>query len=477
RAPSRAARSRQLAIGWSPRNLVDDQYMNQVIHRVDVVSGERTPLVQNPGKLSSFAWSEDGQNLAYIAGVDRRDPHAGMLYVLNVPNATTVSVPSEDFPGKFETVLWRGQELTGIVSLGVYTHRFTYRNGEFDVEDRLAISMTHLLAIPGSTDFIVAASTPDHPSELFTMKGTTVRRLTQSNPWLENVALGRQTVETITARDGLPIEGILMWPVNYQEGTAYPLVIVVHGGPEAHFSNGWLTSYGNWGQALTARGMMVWLPNYRASTGYGVAFAKADHGDPMGSEFHDHLDAIAAFSDLGLIDKKRVGIGGGSYGGYTAAWAATRHSEHFQAAVSFVPFVDIRTKWLTSDIPMEFFHVHYEEKLPEAQRDFLAERSPLTYAANCKTPLLLLGGTSDTRVHPSQPHMLYRAVKMSTTTPVRYVRYPNEGHGNRVNTLRYDYLVRSMQWLEPYLAPDVPRDAAPPAVHPDWSEWNSRKKK
>jgi dipeptidyl aminopeptidase/acylaminoacyl peptidase len=145
--------------------------------------------------------------------------------------------------------------------------------------------------------------------------------------------------------------------------------------------------------------------------------------------------------------------------------------------VSFVRFVDIRTKWLCSDIPMEFFHVHYEEKLPQDQAEFLAERSPLTYAAQCKTPLLLLGGTSDTRVHPSQPHMLYRAVKMSTDTPVRYVRYPGEGHGNRINTLRYDYLVRSLQWFDHYLSPEATRMTPMPPIDLDLKEWESTKKK
>ena len=207
----------------------------------------------------------------------------------------------------------------------------------------------------------------------------------------------------------MPIEGLLIRPINYDEKKRYPLVIIAHGGPESHFSEGWNTSYSTWGQMLAARGYFAWLPNYRSSTGYGVEFAKKDHGDPMGAEFEDHLDAIKTFADQGLIDPKRVGIGGGSYGGYTAAWAATMHSQHFAAAVSFVPFTHIRTKWYTSDIPTEFFKVHYEEKHPHEQKAFLDSRSPLEFAEKCKTPLLLLGGDKDPRVDPSQPfHALSR---------------------------------------------------------------------
>ena len=253
------------------------------------------------------------------------------------------------------------------------------------------------------------------------------------------------------------------------------MVIVAHGGPEGHYSNGWLTTYSNWGQMLSARGYFAWYPNYRSSTGRGVAFAKSDHGDPMGAEFEDHLDAIAHFDEKGLIDVDRVGIGGGSYGGYTAAWAATRHSPSFAAAVSFVPFVDIRTKWYTTDIPWEFYYVHYQEKWPHQQEDFLHQRSPLTHAANCRTPLLLAGGTKDPRVHPSQPFMLYRAVKTSTDTPVRYVQYPGERHGNRTNVYRYDYSVRTLRWFDHYLGSSDSRNIAPPPHEIDYTEWKATK--
>jgi dipeptidyl aminopeptidase/acylaminoacyl peptidase len=218
----------------------------------------------------------------------------------------------------------------------------------------------------------------------------------------------------------------------------------------------------------------VWYPNYRSSTGRGVAFAKADHGDLMGTEFEDHLDAIDHFVERGWVDAARVGVGGGSYGGYTSAWAATRHSERFAAAVSFVPIAHVATKWLTTDIPWEYFFVHYEEHWPHEQWEYLAERSPLTYAPQCRTPLLVLGGTNDTRVHPSQPFMLYRAVETSTETPVRYVQYPGEGHGNRTNVFRYDYALRALRWFDHYLRPGDHRGDAPPPLDLDYGGWGQQ---
>jgi dipeptidyl aminopeptidase/acylaminoacyl peptidase len=139
--------------------------------------------------------------------------------------------------------------------------------------------------------------------------------------------------------------------------------------------------------------------------------------------------------------------------------------------VAFVPITHVATKWLTTDIPYEYFLVHYEEEWPLDQWDYLEERSPLTYANRSRTPLLLAGGTSDPRVHPSQPFMLYRAIKETTDTPVRYVRYPGEGHGNRLNVYRYDYLLRTLRWFEYYLRPGNHRNDPLPPLDLDYGEW------
>jgi dipeptidyl aminopeptidase/acylaminoacyl peptidase len=472
-----APNSRKLAVGVAPRNAVDDRYMFTRLYQVDPTTRAIRSIVRSPGKLGAYTWSPDSRHLAFVSAAHKRDPHAGMLY-LKSPERDDAVCLTPGFKGMVHDVQWtRGKAIQAVVSKGVKTYLVTIEtpNNQMRIHaggNGLAFRHFHMT---GSTALVVA-DTATHPREVYRIdtKSGEATRLTDSNPWLADIKLGRQEIVRFKARDGLEIEGLLMYPVDHEPGQRYPLVIVVHGGPEAHFSEGWNTSYSRWGQMLCARGYLAWLPNYRASTGYGVEFAKANHGDVMGGEFHDHLDAIAHLDSKGLIDAERVGIGGGSYGGYTAAWAATRHSKHFAAAVSFVPFVDIRTKWLTSDIPYEFFLVHYEEKWPHRQLDYLAERSPLTYAEDCRTPLLLLGGTADPRVHPSQPFMLYRAVKFHTNTPVRYVQYPGEGHGNRRNTNRFDYTVRTLRWFDHYLKTND-RRAALPDFHLDYSEWYQTK--
>lgn len=464
-------RGDRLVCACAPHNTIDDEMMFQRLHLVHADTGKRTLLVDNPGKLGAMAWSPDGSKVAYVTAVDRNDPHAGALAFVDVATGQHRLWPQRGISGvslggMVADVQWVFDTPHCIEHIGVASDVRSrgdsaynlsgvpqrYRDLRTGQVTGFAINQQHLVRTLGR---------PEHPPELF-LDG--FGRLTDSNPELPKVALGEQTIEVVRARDGLEVEGLLIKPVGWKAGQQYPFVIVVHGGPEAHFSDGWLTSYSNWGQLLAARGYVSWYPNYRSSTGYGAEFCKHDHGDPMGKEFSDHLDAIEHFARAGLIDRARVGIGGGSYGGYTAAWAATRHSEHFAAAVSFVPFVDLRTKWMTSDIPREFYYVHYQEQWPWQQPGLMADRSPLTWADRCRTPLLLLGGTADPRVHPSQPFMLHRAVKFATTTPVRYVQYPGEGHGNRSNVYQLDYALRTLQWFDHYLLGDGERrtKAVPP---------------
>ena len=454
-----------LVCACAPKNTVDASYMQKRLHLLDVESGKLEKLVNNPGKLGDFTFSPNGKSIFYISAATKNDPHAGSLWQVPAKAGAKPSYKSSGFLGMVQHLELTDRGIAIQESIGVDTRIIHVANDgspEWLFQPKQQrLQLTGLSFGASGTAF--TASNANHPAELFIPAGKDrpnfLVRLTNSNPILDDRAFGEQRTLRLRMRDKLFVQGLLVLPIDYKEGKRYPMVIVAHGGPESHFSDGWLTTYSNWGHLLAARGIVSWYPNYRSSTGYGLAFAIHDHGDPMGGEFNDHLDVIKHFDEKGLIDPTRVGLGGGSYGGYTAAWAATKETEHFAAAVSFVPFVDIRTKWMTSDIPMEFYYVHYQEKWPWQQPELLTDRSPLTWAQQCDTPLLLLGGTKDPRVHPSQPHMLYRAVNYATNTPVRYVQYTGEGHGNRMNVNRMDYTLRTLRWFEHYLLGDGDRRA------------------
>jgi dipeptidyl aminopeptidase/acylaminoacyl peptidase len=275
-------------------------------------------------------------------------------------------------------------------------------------------------------------------------------RATESNPWLASMRMAKQELVAWKARDGLALEGVLVRPLDEQPGRRYPLILTVHGGPESRDANGWRTNYSNPGQVGAAQGFAVFYPNYRGSTGRGVAFSKLSQADPAGKEFDDFVDAVDHLVNIGLVDRARVGITGGSYGGYASAWGATYYSDRFAAAVMFVGISDKISKVGTTDIANEEFYVH-ARKRPWENWQMALERSPIYYADRSRTPTQILAGKDDPRVHPSQSLELYRYLKLRGKAPVRLVWYPGEGHGNRRAASRLDYNLRLMRWMTHYL--------------------------
>ena len=158
----------------------------------------------------------------------------------------------------------------------------------------------------------------------------------QHNPQAAEWEWGSSEVIRWKAKDGLEIEGILVKPLNYQAGQRYPLMVHVHGGPEAADMNGFHFTYSDWAYLMSARGYAVLLPNYRGSIGRGVKYALGDQGDMGGKEFQDIMDGIDHLIEKGIVDGNRLGIGGWSYGGYMTAYALT-HSKTFKIGISGAP--------------------------------------------------------------------------------------------------------------------------------------------
>ena len=168
------------------------------------------------------------------------------------------------------------------------------------------------------------------------------------------------------------------------------------------------------------------------------------------------MEGVDHLIELGIVDRDKVGVTGGSYGGYATAWMSTRYSDRFAAGVMFVGISNNLSKWGTSDIPEELYLVHSRKRLWDDYQGYL-ERSPIYYVEQAETPLLIMHGKEDTRVDPGQSYELYRHIKTRTDTPVRLVLYPGEGHGNRRATAQFDYNLRAMRWFNEYLKGDAER--------------------
>lgn len=443
-----------LVVVAAPTPLVDDSLMKQRMHVINASSGRVQSVVETPGKLGGYRISPDNTQIAFHAATDISDTSDGVLMIADM-NGGAFRQLTPDALQHVMDVEWLGDgEILAVAHRGVESALVVY---DTDGNEQRTLSISEDLvarnAAIGGGNITLIADAPTHPNAVFAVDGEGATKLTNHNEWLDEIDLAEQTTFTYTARDGRDIEGLLITPNGRKPRGGWPLILAVHGGPEAHYSDGWITNYSRPGQFAAGDGYAVFYQNYRGSTGRGVAFAKEHQNDYAGKEFNDLVDGVDALAEAGIIDEDRVGITGGSYGGYASMWGATAQSEHFAASVAFVGISNQVSKFGTSDIPEEMYYVH-STKWPWDDNNWmnLIERSPIFHAGKSTTPTLILHGEKDTRVHPSQSMELYRSLKVRTDTPVRLVFYPNEAHGNRNAAAQLDYAYRLMRWMDTYLA-------------------------
>jgi dipeptidyl aminopeptidase/acylaminoacyl peptidase len=442
------------AVALAPTPLIDDEYMSRDIFILSVKDARIRNQLGSVGKMGQFAWSPDGKQIAWIGGEDIHDPQSGRLYLTSSKGGERRDlVPG--YPGHIVGFYWQDDEnIAWLGSRGLWTeiNRVALDDARPAGDAPVSGPIIHTVdSWPGQQVAAAVADSPGHPQEVYLLRpGAAPQRLTYSNPILEERNLARQEVIRYTARDGLELEAILIHPATEPPKGGSPLVMMIHGGPESHYSNGWMSSYGRPAQSLAAQGYLVVYPNYRGSTGRGVEFSKLGQHAYAGPEFDDIVDAKTHLVEAGLADPDRVGITGGSYGGYASMWAASALSEHFAAAVAFVGISDQISKFGTTDIPKEMFNVH-ARAYPWEDWMWMLERSPIYHVDKARTPLLIMHGKEDPRVHPSQSLEMYRHMKVRTETPVRLVYYPGEGHGNRNTAAQFDYGLRLVRWMNHYL--------------------------
>lgn len=259
--------------------------------------------------------------------------------------------------------------------------------------------------------------------------------------------LPKSTIVTYKSFDGTLISAVVTMPFNLKRDGSNPAIVFPHGGPTGQTTDG----FDDWATALASRGYIVIQPNPRGSTGYGIKFQKGNYQDLGGGDLKDELAGKDFLVASGYVDAKRVGIAGGSYGGFMTLMAIGRAPDAFAAAVELFGIIDWRTMYTTSD-PLLQAYLKSLLDTPDAAPKVYDASSPLTYINAVKAPLLVIQGENDIRVPPDQSRQVIKLLKARGNI-VEGVFYPAEGHGFYKRENNADSLKRMVAWFDKYLKP------------------------
>ncbi len=292
-----------------------------------------------------------------------------------------------------------------------------------------------------------AGSVSNHPGELYFMESpeSRPRALTDLNGETAALDLGQvQTIEWDTA-DGFHADGVLTLPPGFDPKSRYPVVVYIHGGPQSASSE----SFNTLAQLLTARGYVVFQPNYRGSDNLGNAFQHAIFNDAGDGPGKDVMAGIAALKKRGFVDAGRLAVCGWSYGGYMTVWLIGHYPE-FKAAVAGAPVTDKIDGYDLADFNVlerySFGGSPWVGRFGEAYR----AQSPMTYAPGIKTPTLILADTRDARVPTVQSYKLFHALRDNGVV-TKFFAYPVAGHFPDDPVRMRDVYRRWIDWIDQYL--------------------------
>jgi len=301
----------------------------------------------------------------------------------------------------------------------------------------------------GAEKLVYERSSVTDPGELWSadLDGSGARKITRYQvPFRDRVRMSVPQTIWFESFDGQRVQGWLMRPNPFEEGREYPLILTIHGGP--HGAYGYSISGTN--QTYAEAGFGVLYINPRGSTGYGQAFVDGTINNWGGGDYQDLMagvDHVLARNEW--IDEERLGVIGGSYGGYMTNWVITQ-TDRFAAAVSVASVSNLISFYGTS-----LYQLLIETEFPGElweNFDLLWHWSPLKHVANVTTPTLFIHGEDDHDVPITQAEEMYIALKKLGVEAV-LVRYPGEGHGFRQPRHARDYAERRLQWFIDHLHP------------------------
>ncbi len=438
---------------------------------VSAADGTLRKVTKSEGPASTPSWSPDGQRIAYVG---HTHPEMGGGYNQRLRLVSAEGGDSRTLTDRLDRSL-----LIAFRPAHVPPPRWT-ADGQaicFLHQDRGAVVLGVIRAQGGETELVAGgarsinafdlgrdgrtavftASAPANPGEVFTVDtlSRVERQLTQLNAgWLSAVELSVPERVEVHSQDGTPIDTWIMRPVAFQPGRRYPALVNVHGGPHAQYGWNFFDEF----QIQAGAGYVVIFGNPRGSQGYGEEFALVIRGDWGHRDYADVMAITDSAAREPYVDADRMGILGGSYGGYMTSWVIG-HTPRFKAAVSERAVNNLFSQFGCSDVGALHMADAWGGTPQEIPQKYL-DRSPVMYVEQVHTPLLILHSEADLRCEIEQGEQLYTALKR-LRREVRMVRFPGESHEmSRSGTPqhRVERFQHILDWFAAYLGvrrPDV----------------------
>jgi dipeptidyl aminopeptidase/acylaminoacyl peptidase len=287
--------------------------------------------------------------------------------------------------------------------------------------------------------FAYTSSFTDRPAGLGVSRGQGETGAIDFNrAWADERKPARIEEVIATSRaGGLPVQGWIAFPPDFNAGKRYPLILDIHGGPNTDYGPFFSITH----SLYAAAGYIVVFANPRGSIGYGDQFANAITNAYPGQDHDDLMSIVDEVAKRSYVDRRNLFIGGGSGGGVLTLWGIGKEPDKFRAAVALRPVVDWTDQVTTADLP-SFFMKHWMGAAPWDKPDLYFARSPYSLAGQVKTPTLLITGEQDYRTPISQTEQMFGALKLRGVE-AEMIRLPGAGHG----------MGRPSQWLQSVLAP------------------------
>lgn len=313
--------------------------------------------------------------------------------------------------------------------------------GDIDVDgNSLTVSENGMIAFTGST------STQPQELYLITSAGAKPKQLTKLNNFIDSVSLGKTESIDWKGPDKFDEDGVLTYPVDYEAGNKYPLVLVIHGGPESAST----AVFSPLVQLFSAKGFFVFQPNYRGSTNLGDAYQHAIERNTGKGPGEDIMAGLHKIEQIGSIDTNRMGITGWSYGGYMTSWLNGYYPNKWKAAVEGAALNDWVMDYTIAYYQTTDLYFFGGSPWVKKYQDIWRNQSPIVFAEKVKAPTLIMGDVGDPNVPIINSYEMYHALRDNGVNTEFYA-YPADTHFPHDIVRTTDVYKRWVDWIVTYV--------------------------